>query len=180
MLASPDARQDDPCAQSGQNPSLTSFFRPFSPSPPTISSRHTHRLTINFEQHDKPDTQPRLTSKPPQRLPLTPNVTSEQNMLSKERVPGACCARLEGSSLRFAQSRTPQRSVTHVTESKKDGNSSPGKSPGAEKGGRRNAPHLRHISPAAKPRRPGPKGPEPCGFDTGCCNYHCSSFERCC
>lgn len=157
MLVSPDTRQDDPCAQSGQNPALTSFFRPFSPSPPTISPRQPHKLTINFEQHDKPDTQPRLTSKPPQRLPLTPNVTSEQNMLSKERVPGACCARLQGSSLRFAQSRTPRRSET-LSLSQKDRNSSPGKDPGEEAGA--GVTHRTHATSAPLQSRAAPgQGP---------------------
>lgn len=155
MLASPDARQDDPCAQSGQTPSLTSFFRLFSPSPPTISPRHSHRLTINFEQHDKPDTHPQLTSKPPQQLPLASNVTSEQNMLSKERVPGAGFTCIGVALFALLRAKHPA-SLKTPTPGQKDRNSSPGKNRGRKRG-RRDAPHSRRISPAAKPRRPGPE-----------------------
>nr|CDM08048.1 Replication protein A [Erwinia amylovora] len=56
MLVSPDARQDDPCAQSVYNPFLTWFSRPFPPSSAPASALQPDSHVINFEQADKHST----------------------------------------------------------------------------------------------------------------------------
>jgi hypothetical protein len=100
---SPGARQDDPCAQYGQNP-------PRSPHPPLISPARAAKyparslpVSVNFESSMLRHKKRQLTSKPTSLILLISNVTSEQNMLPKERVSGARYAGHLDSSLRFAQ-----------------------------------------------------------------------------
>ncbi len=102
---SPGARQDDPCAQYGQNPS-------HSPHPQLIFSARAAKcpasfssVSVNFETCMLRRNRQQLTSKSILLNLLISNVTSEQNMLSKERVFGARYAGHPDSSLRFVQGK---------------------------------------------------------------------------